>query len=72
MTIFDGSFYLVTADEDFKNPQLTKVDARGDAPRVTPLASIPFCARGLASDGTHFWTGHRDTNEIVTFAGSAS
>ncbi len=67
MTIVGGFFYLITADKDFKNPELTKLDARGEAPRLTPLASIPFRARGLTFDGAHFWTGHRDGNEIVAF-----
>lgn len=68
MTIVDGMFYLVTVDIDFKNHELTKMDARGETPRVTSLASIPFRARGLAFDGQRFWTGHRDANEIVAFA----
>ena len=68
MTIVNGSFYLVTGDEDFRNLQLTKVDARGETPRVTALASIPFAARGLTFDGSHFWTSHRADNEIVAFA----
>jgi hypothetical protein len=68
MTIINGLFYLITGDKDFRNLQLTKVDAHGETPRVTPLASIPFAARGLTFDGSRFWTGHRATNEIVAFA----
>ena len=68
MVIVDGLFYLVTGDEDFKNLQLTRVDARGKAPRVTPLETIPFTSRGLAYDGSRFWTGDRKTNEIVAFS----
>ncbi len=68
MTIIDGVFYLVTGDEDFKDLQFAKVDARDETPRVTSLASIPFKARALAFDGARFWTGHRDANEIVAFA----
>ncbi len=67
MTIVDGYFYLVTGNEKFKDLQLTKLDARAEPPRVTALASIPFVARGLAFDGTHFWTGDRTQNEIVAF-----
>jgi hypothetical protein len=67
MTIVDGKFYLVTTDEEFENVQLQKVDARGETPRITTLASIPFDARGLAFDGSRFWTAHRDNNEIVAF-----
>jgi hypothetical protein len=68
MTIIDGIFYLVTGDKDFKTLELTKVDASGETPRVTSLASFPFRARGLAFDGERFWTSHRDANEIVAFA----
>ncbi len=68
MTIVNGVFYLITGDENFKNLQLTTVDARRETPRVTSIASIPFVARGLAYDGSRFWTGHRDNNEIVAFA----
>ena len=67
MTIIDGNFYLITGAKNFKNLELTKVDARGETPRVTSLASIPFVARGLTFDGSRFWTGDRDSNEIVAF-----
>jgi hypothetical protein len=67
MTIVEGMFYLVTTDEEFENVQFTKVDAHGETPRVTTLASIPFDARGLAFDGSRFWTSHRDESQIVAF-----
>jgi hypothetical protein len=67
MTIVNGFFYLITGEKNFKNLQLTQVDARGESPRLTALASIPFAARGLAFDGSRFWTGHRNNNEIVAF-----
>jgi hypothetical protein len=68
MTIINGLFYLITGDRQFRNLQFTKVDAHHETPRVTSLASIPFVARGLAFDGSRFWTGDRSTNEIVAFA----
>ena len=68
ITIVDHLFYLVTGDKDFRNLQLTGMDAHGETPRVTSLASIPFGARGLTFDGSRFWTGHRTSNEIVAFA----
>jgi hypothetical protein len=67
MTIIDEFFYLITGDKQFKNLELTKLDARGETPVLTSLASIPFNARGLTYDGSRFWTGHRDSNEIVAF-----
>jgi hypothetical protein len=72
MTIVEGSFYLITSDEEFENLQFTKVDARGETPRITTLASIPFDARGLTFDGSRFWTSHRDNNEIVCFTAPSS
>ena len=68
MSIIDGIFYLITCDADWKNHELTKVDIRGDAPRVNSLESIPFGARGLTFDGARFWTSDRRANEIVAFA----
>lgn len=67
MTIIGGGFYLITGAKNFKNLELTTVDAHGETPLVTSLASIPFNARGLTYDGSRFWTGHRDCNEIVAF-----
>lgn len=67
MTLAHGAFYLVTANADFEDLEFTKVDARGETPQITTLASIPFDARGLAYDGSRFWTSHRDNNEIVAF-----
>jgi hypothetical protein len=67
MAIVDGVFYLITGEKNFNNLQLTTVDARGETPRVTALASIPFTARGLTFDGMRLWTADRRNNEIVAF-----
>ncbi len=67
MTISEGRFYLITADEEFENLEFWRLDARNESPKVDVLATIPFDARGLAFDGTRFWTSHRDNNEIVAF-----
>ena len=67
MTIVEGNFYLVSADDEVEELRLTRVDAHGEAPVVTDLAEIPFAARGLTWDGALFWTSHRDNNEIVAF-----
>lgn len=67
MTIARSKFYLITSDEEFENLQFTTVDAHGETPRATTLATVPFDARGLTFDGTRFWTSHRDNNEIVSF-----
>jgi len=63
----DGSFFLVTTeDEESGEYVLTKVSANGDA-KSEDLARIPFAARSLAFDGSHFWTSHREANQIVAF-----
>jgi hypothetical protein len=67
MTVANGCFYLIAVDDKFEDAEFWKIDAHGDTPEVTVLASIPFKARGLAYDGTYFWTSHRDANEIVSF-----
>lgn len=67
MTIVDGVFYLVTADDDFANRQLSMLDARGTSPVLSAIAAIPFKARGVAYDGSKFWTTHLEKNEIVAF-----
>ncbi len=70
MTIVEGCFFLLTGDDEMDEIRLTKVDARGKRPVATDLAMVPFDARGLAYDGTRFWTNHRDSNEIVAFSAS--
>jgi hypothetical protein len=63
----DGSFYLVTTDdEDSGEYFLTKVSVNG-AQRSEDIARIPFAARSLAYDGARFWTNHREANQIVAF-----
>jgi hypothetical protein len=67
--IAEGCFYLVTTDDEANGPyRLTRVDARGDAPVCADIAVIPFPARALAFDGEHFWTNHREADQIVAFA----
>jgi len=63
----DGSFYLVTTDDENTDDYfLTRVAANG-ATRSEDLARIPFAARALAYDGSRFWTNHREANQIVAF-----
>jgi hypothetical protein len=63
----DGSFYLVTTDDEETGEYfLTKVAANG-ATTSEDLARIPFAARALAYDGSQFWTNHREANQIVAF-----
>jgi hypothetical protein len=67
--IVDGVYYLATTDaEETTDYWLTRVDPRPATPQIDDLARIPFPARGLAFDGTNFWTNHREQNQIVCFA----
>ena len=67
LTIVDGCFYALTGDEEMDEIRLTKIDARNGKPVETDIAAVPFDARSLAFDGKHFWTCHRDQNEVVAF-----
>jgi outer membrane protein assembly factor BamB len=69
MVIVAGRFYLATTESrDVDDYRLLCLDARKEQPHVHELASIPFVARGLAFDGTKFWTNNRGENAIVAFA----
>jgi hypothetical protein len=65
----ENLLYLATTDdEETTDYWLTRVDLRSANPKIEDIARIPFAARALAFDGTHFWTNHREQNEIVCFA----
>jgi hypothetical protein len=69
MTIVDGCFYLMTTEnKDVDDYRLVRLDARGPEPVATELASLGFVARGLAFDGTRFWSNIRQENTVVAFA----
>jgi hypothetical protein len=69
MTIVDGCFYMMTTESKHTDDySLARLDARGPAPVMTELARINFIARGLAFDGTRFWTNVRAENTVVAFA----
>jgi hypothetical protein len=69
MTIVDGCFYLMTTESKHVDDyRLVRFDARGAHPIATELATISFVARGLAYDGTRFWTNLRSENTVVAFA----
>lgn len=67
MTVLDGTFYVLSGDDELENMSLMRVDAHDGTPKTQELASVPFAARGLSFDGVRFWTCHRDNNEIVAF-----
>jgi outer membrane protein assembly factor BamB len=64
-TRVDGRFYCVTTDDETSGRYyLTRVEPGG---RSEDLAAINFDARGLAFDGTNFWTNHREAHQTVAF-----
>lgn len=64
----DGAFYaLTTDDEETDEYFLMKASANGGAPKFEDVARVPIKGRGLAFDGSRFWTNHRENNQIVAF-----
>ncbi|HVA32717.1 MAG TPA: hypothetical protein VNG31_01130 [Candidatus Baltobacteraceae bacterium] len=64
----DGAFYALTTDaEETQDYFLMRAAANGGVPKFEDVARVPFAARGLAYDGSRFWTNHREQNEIVAF-----
>jgi hypothetical protein len=64
----DGTFYVLTTDDETTNDYfLMKACVNGGQPKFEDVARVPFAARGLAFDGSRFWTNHREQNEIVSF-----
>jgi len=63
-----GGFYIISADEEFENLKLAKLDLTGSDKDLELVAAIPFDgARALAYDGTAWWTSDREVSEIVSF-----
>lgn len=62
----EGAFFLATTEaEESDDYFLTRLDPVTG--RKEQLARIGFSARALAFDGTHFWTNHREADQIVCF-----
>jgi hypothetical protein len=60
--------YLITTDdEETTDYWLSRLDLREAQPDTEDVARVPFAARALTHDGTHFWTNHRERNQIVCF-----
>jgi hypothetical protein len=60
-----GNFYCVTTDDETSGKYfLTRAGRIGGAEDV---ARIDFGARALTFDGEHFWTNHREADQIVAF-----
>jgi hypothetical protein len=63
--IDDVAAVLGTDEEENGDYYLSRVDLRSGA--ADDLALVPFRARGLAWDGSRFWTNHREADRTVVF-----
>ncbi|HEY2476978.1 MAG TPA: hypothetical protein VGI19_19515 [Candidatus Cybelea sp.] len=63
----DGTFYMITADEEYENLALATIDVRQAAPQAVPVAILHPEARALTFDGRAWWTSYREENEVVSF-----
>lgn len=64
LAVIEGVFHIVSADDAFEHMRVSALDATSDVVELHHLGDIPFVARGLAWDGTHFWSSDRANNEI--------
>jgi hypothetical protein len=64
----DGSIYVLCGAEQGEGDwRIARLDPRQGEPPIYELARVPFQCRSLAFDGEHFWTNHREANQIVSF-----
>ncbi len=65
---FDGgTFYAISADDDFDVLQFGTMDISSEEPVFTGIARVAPEARGLAFDGTSWWTNYRELSETISF-----
>lgn len=67
MTIVDGSFYLVTVDDEWNDGRFDRLDINDDAPALQALRALPFKPRSVAFDGERFWTADRNNHALASF-----
>jgi hypothetical protein len=66
-TFANGAFYVLTTDDEAAGDYwITRVQRNGSY-KVEDIAHVSFPARALAYDGKHFWTNHREADQIVSF-----
>jgi hypothetical protein len=64
-----GMIYVLRGTEqNGESWTIARLDPREETPKVTDIANVPFGCRSLTFDGTNFWSNHRASNEIVSFA----
>jgi hypothetical protein len=66
-TIAKGHLYVIGTDaEQTTEFYFSRINL--ESLHCETLATVPFQARGLAFDGDHLWTCHREAHELVSFA----
>ncbi len=66
---FDGNACrIIAADDEFDELTFAALDLESNEARVEPISAIDPEARGLAFDGSAWWTCHRERSRIVSFA----
>ena len=58
---------LTTDDEASGDYWVTRVQRNNGSHKAEDIAHLSFAARALAYDGKHFWTNHREADQIVSF-----
>jgi len=65
----DGLIYVLRGTEQGEGDwRIARLDPREETPQIEELARVPFQCRSLAYDGSHFWTNHREADQIISFA----
>jgi len=65
----DGMIYVLRGTEQGEGDwRIARLNPREETPQIEELARVPFQCRSLAYDGSHFWTNHREADQIISFA----
>ncbi len=62
----DRAYLLGTDDEDAGDYWISSLNLQDGS--TNDVATVPFRARGLAWDGSRFWTNHREADRTVVFS----
>jgi hypothetical protein len=65
VVVGDTAVVIGTDDEEHGTYYVTKIDLNSGASE--DIATVPFHARGLAFDGSRFWTNYRSGDQVVVF-----
>ena len=66
ITAVSGALFVLSTDDDFQDMEFGRLDL--STGELTGRALVPFGARGLAFDGSRFWTADRKNSELVAWS----